>query len=78
MEFVHVPVVPGKLGNAEVEAFTAAMEDAPRPVVGFCKSGMRATSLWALSQAGRCDPDQVIAACAEAGYDLSPLRPRLG
>jgi sulfide:quinone oxidoreductase len=46
-------------------------------VLAFCRTGTRSTTLWALSEAGHLDPDAILATAAEAGYDLSALKPRL-
>ena len=43
------------------------------PVVCFCRSGTRSTTLWALSQAGQLAPDEIVEAAANAGYDMSHL-----
>lgn len=77
LRYVHIPVVPGQMTGAEVVAFSKALEDEPGPVLAFCRSGMRSASLWALSQAGRREPDSILEAAAAAGYDLSRLRPLL-
>jgi uncharacterized protein (TIGR01244 family) len=42
-------------------------------VFAFCRSGTRSTTLWALSQAGTMDADEIIAEAADAGYDMSHL-----
>lgn len=47
-------------------------------VLGYCASGTRSTIVWALGQAGKMDPDDIIAAAATGGYDISGLRDRLG
>ncbi|MEO0982026.1 MAG: TIGR01244 family sulfur transferase [Pseudomonadota bacterium] len=52
----------------------AAIDGAEAPVLAFCRSGTRSITAWALSRAGGEDPDKVIAAAAEAGYDLSGIR----
>jgi sulfide:quinone oxidoreductase len=71
-----VPAISGRLTPEDVEAFGAVMETAEAPVLAFCRTGSRTTALWALAavRAG-AEPDDVIARAAEAGYDLSSLRP---
>ena len=51
----------------------AVLEGSTGPVFCYCRSGTRSTTLWALSQAGQVDADQIIAQAAEAGYDMSHL-----
>ena len=73
----HIPVVPGAISDEQVAQFKAALAELPGPVVAFCRSGARAASLWALSNAGLRSADDIISTAAEAGYDLSALRERL-
>ena len=77
LEYVHIPVVPGQIGDDQVAAFARALSDRPSPVLAFCKSGGRAASLWALSRPGEHGSEQVLAAAAKAGFDLQALKPRL-
>jgi sulfide:quinone oxidoreductase len=53
LHFLHQPVVAGRIGAAEVEAFAAALRSCARPALAFCRTGARSTTLWALSRAGR-------------------------
>lgn len=73
----HIPVVSGRIEDAQVDAFEQALAELPRPVLAFCRSGTRAASLWALSEAKRREPEEVLRQAAEAGYKLDALRPRL-
>lgn len=49
MQARYLPVVPGKITPADVEAFAALFADAPKPVVAYCRTGLRAETLWQLS-----------------------------
>lgn len=77
LAFVHIPVSPGQLGEGEIAAFRHALDDLPGPVLAFCRSGTRSAMLWALSEAGRRPVEDILSRARDAGYDLSPLRPRL-
>lgn len=77
LEYVHIPVVPGEINDDQVATFGKALAEKPGTKLAFCRSGMRAASLWALSQAGTRNADEIIAAAKAAGYDLSSLKPRL-
>lgn len=44
---LHLPVVPGKITPADRDAFAALYAAAPKPVFGFCRTGLRAETLWA-------------------------------
>ncbi|MBN8926714.1 MAG: TIGR01244 family protein [Rhodospirillales bacterium 69-11] len=77
LAYRHIPVVSGKVTDADVQAFAAALQELRGPVLAFCRTGTRSTTLWALSQAPHLDPAAILAAAKDAGYDLSGLRPRL-
>ncbi len=53
------------------------MEELKGPVLAFCRTGTRSTTLWALAEARHLDPDAILTTAAEAGYDLGALKPRL-
>jgi uncharacterized protein (TIGR01244 family) len=73
----HIPVTPGAMTAEEAAEFAAALSELPGPVVSFCRTGMRSASLWALSNAGKHSPEELIRVAANAGYDISTLRDRL-
>jgi len=77
IEYRHIPVVAGKLKGADVEAMRAALDELKGPVLAFCRTGTRSTTLWALVHAPRIAPDAILATAEGAGYDLSGLREKL-
>jgi uncharacterized protein (TIGR01244 family) len=46
LEFFYLPVVPGQMSEAHVSQFKIAMETLPGPVLGYCRLGMRAKTLY--------------------------------
>lgn len=54
-----------------------AIDSASGPVFAYCRSGTRSCHVWALGRAGEMSTDDIIAAGARGGYDLSPMRPTL-
>ena len=76
---VHqIPIVPENIADADVRAFRAIASEATHPVFACCRSGMRATSLWALSAAEQGQsPDEILRMAKAAGFDLNPLLARL-
>ncbi|CAN7446789.1 TIGR01244 family sulfur transferase [Massilia sp. LjRoot122] len=46
MQALHLPVIPGKITLADRDAFAALYAAALKPVLGFCRTGMRAEMLW--------------------------------
>lgn len=77
LEYRHVPVVSGKITDDDVAAFARALDAVKGPVLAFCRTGTRSTTLWALAEARHLDPEAILATAAEAGYDLAALKPRL-
>ena len=77
LEYRHVPVVSGKITDDDVAAFAQALDEVKGPVLAFCRTGTRSTTLWALAEARHLDPEAILATAAEAGYDLAALKPRL-
>lgn len=77
LDWVYLPVQSGNILDTDVDDFIPMLESAPKPILAFCRSGMRCTALWALSNARYIPADPLINRAREAGYDLSPLRPRL-
>ena len=66
-----------KTTKHDVIAFRQLLASAAQPVLAFCRSGTRCTTLWAFASAGELAADDIIGAAARAGYDLSGLRDRL-
>lgn len=77
LEYHHIPVTAATLGDREVGLFKEALGETPGPVLAFCRSGTRAAMLWALSQAGQDDPDEIMNHLAKAGYEVEGLRARV-
>lgn len=73
----YIPIVPGKVTDADVDAFDKAMHELPAPTLAYCRTGTRSATLWALSQAGHLSTDAILKTVSGAGYDLSGLRARL-
>lgn len=49
----YLPVVPGQITEADVQAFAALVATAPKPVLAYCRTGQRAETLWQRSAALR-------------------------
>ena len=71
IEFINIPVIPGELTEKNVKEFGDAMSRVKGPVLAYCRSGMRSTSLWALYEARHMGSDAIINFASELGYDLS-------
>lgn len=71
IEFISIPVIPGELTEQNVKEFGDAMSRVTGPVLAYCRSGMRSTSLWALYEARHMGSDALIDFASTIGYDLS-------
>ena len=77
LEARYIPVVSGKVQDADAVAFGKALRELPGPVLAYCRSGTRSATLWSLSQAGGLPPAQILAATKRAGYDMAGVVRRI-
>ena len=70
MAVAYQPVPSAAVSDADGAAFGKLLEELPKPVLAYCRTGTRCTVLWALSEApqtarltrscyGRCAPDTI-------------------
>ena len=71
--YSHIPVVPGKVSEAQVRAFQKALSEAGGSVLAHCKTGTRSATLYAIGEAldGRMRKDDVAPLGERLGVDLS-------
>lgn len=78
LAYVAIPISPGGFSVDQVEAMRDALNDAGGPVLAFCRSGTRSTFVWALARGTEGDDAATLAdKAAQAGYDISPIKPLL-
>jgi sulfide:quinone oxidoreductase len=77
LEYFFLPVTAGQISDERVGAFTELLNHVRGPVLAFCRTGTRSTTLWALSEAHHLDPHVLLKTAHNNGYDLSGLAPRL-
>lgn len=77
--YLALPVRPARLDPALIAALAQALQDTAGPVLGYCRSGTRSSTLWSLAQAqsGAMEVDDILSATRAAGYDLDHIRPML-
>lgn len=73
----HLPVLPTQITDEDVSAFQALMNEVEGPVLAHCGTGMRASVLWALANAGTLGTEDILQKTAAAGYDLGKIAPRI-
>lgn len=77
LQMRYLPVESGKVSDDQGKAFGTLMAELPKPVLAFCRTGMRSTTMWALSQAGSLPLPQIIDTAAKAGFDLKGVVRRI-
>lgn len=77
LDWHYQPVISGQITDADVEHFRDLMNRLKGPVLAFCRTGTRCSTLWALSEAPHLDADAILNTTAAAGYDLSAQRTRI-
>jgi uncharacterized protein (TIGR01244 family) len=73
LSYHYIPLGREGVSPDLVEAERTALEGSDGPVLAYCRSGTRSTTLWALSQAGNMPAQEIVAQAAHAGYEISHL-----
>ena len=77
LTFLEHPIISGGMTMDDVTRQGALLDQAEAPVLAYCRSGTRCTFVWALAMAGQMPVDEIEAAAARGGYDVSPLRAKI-
>lgn len=76
LEARYIPIVPGRLTPGDVAAFSDALDKLPKPILAYCRSGTRSTTVWGLAETGCRPAGEILSIAASAGYDLSGVIPK--
>ena len=77
MRFEVLPLNSHSMDRETIAHQAELVEPSQGTVLAYCASGTRCTIIWALSQAGQRDADEILSLTAQAGYPLDGLRPYL-
>jgi sulfide:quinone oxidoreductase len=77
LEARYLPIVSGKVSDADADAFDTAMSELPGPILAYCRSGTRSATLWSLAQATKRSLADILAATKAAGYDMGGVVRRI-
>ncbi len=77
LEFRFLPVTPGIVTDETAAAFGAALRELPGPVMAYCRTGTRSTTLWSLAEARRRPLPEILAKARAAGYDMNGVARRI-
>lgn len=76
LEGRYLPI-SGVPSDEAAMSFGQAIEDLPKPVFAYCRSGLRSATAWGLSQARRRSVADILVAAKAAGFDIGAVVPRL-
>ena len=77
LQYHYLPVVAGQISDDNVSDFAQLLAQVKGPVLAFCRTGTRSSSLWALTEAHHLDAPSILETAKAVGYDLTGLLPRI-
>ncbi|MBR2534636.1 MAG: TIGR01244 family phosphatase [Hyphomicrobium sp.] len=80
LSYAYIPTPHGDIPDAVVDDLAKALAGTERPAVLYCRSGKRATRVWALAEASRSGGPsipEIVAAVKSAGQTVDDLMPRI-
>ena len=77
IQMSYLPAEAGKVSDADGKAFGELLATLPAPVLAYCRTGMRSTTMWALSQSGITPLPQILEASQKVGFDMKALVQRI-
>lgn len=78
LTFRHLPVMSLNATDEDVvDDFARLMDDLPGPILFYCGSATRCTTLWTQAAAPRIGIDTALSIARQAGHDLDFLRETL-
>lgn len=77
LEARYLPIVAGKVGDDDAEAFGELLNKLPKPVLAYCRTGTRSATLWSLSQAETLPVADILEQTGVAGYDMAGVVRRI-
>ena len=77
IKIAYQPVITTSISDEDALTFGKLIEELPKPLLVYCRSGLRSTALWALSQSGKLPLEDIVGTAAMAGYDIKPFLLRL-
>lgn len=77
LRFEVLPLTHQTMTPQNVARQRGLVESSSGPVLAYCASGTRCSVIWALGEADRQAPDDILKTTAAAGYQLDGLKPTL-
>jgi sulfide:quinone oxidoreductase len=78
LEFRYQPVRSlNATDDDAVDGFARLIDELPAPILFYCRTGTRCTTMWTQAAAPRLGADEALAVAHRAGFDLDFLRESL-
>ena len=77
MEICFIPIDRNGINIDHINSFKEALAQMQQPILAYCRSGMRSTSIWALSNPENITKEEIIQKAEDAGYDISAIAERI-
>ncbi|WP_170464825.1 bifunctional protein tyrosine phosphatase family protein/NAD(P)/FAD-dependent oxidoreductase [Ruegeria arenilitoris] len=77
IEAQYVPIQSGMVKDTDVLAFGVVLQDLPKPVLAYCRTGTRSVTLWSFHEAPTRPMAEILSATATAGYDMKGVARRI-
>ncbi|MFP8967360.1 TIGR01244 family sulfur transferase [Pokkaliibacter sp. CJK22405] len=77
LQWAYLPVISGQITDQDIQDFGTLLENLPKPILAFCRTGTRSTILWAMNEARAGRVQSALDTASAAGYDLSAQQPRM-
>lgn len=68
LNVIYQPVTSGKITDQQVAEFKQLYQNTQKPVLAYCRSGMRAISLWALAEVAPQDAALLVETGNKLGF----------
>jgi len=73
LEVRTVPIVSGMVTPQAAQDFAQALDEMPKPILAYCRTGTRCTMLWSLVKYDELGAEEILKATQAAGYDMGGL-----
>lgn len=75
---VYQPTQMPSINDEAAQLFNQHLHSLPKPILAYCRTGTRATTLWAITQIQQGKSvDEIIEHAERAHIDLEPIRAKL-
>ena len=73
IETFHLPVVGGQITHLQVKKMNELLLNCTSPILAYCRSGNRSTTLWALGKVIKGEAvEPIVQKALDIGFDIAP------